>query len=224
MNTIGSIIEKSLNSHVYSTYLDPSRKDKHYGIDLHAHDENGMKVNNNVRIIAHAQFKVVYAGWTNTGWGNLVKGVDTKTGEFFYYAHFASLAVKTGQLVKQGEVLGIMGTTGNSTGIHVHFEVRNKTDVRSNGTVDPAPYCGVENVKGNTYPYTDGERTYYKQRLYVDEGHTMPLDDFLKAKAAAPVELIMIGCKDGVAHVAYVKEATLDPNKYKDLPKGHYVY
>ena len=39
------------------------------------------------------------------------------------YSHCESLAVEVGDIVKAGDVLGIMGTTGKSTGVHVHFEV-----------------------------------------------------------------------------------------------------
>lgn len=101
-------------------------------------------------------------GRTKTGsqsYGNLV--IIKAEGKRFYYAHLKSIAVKQGQKVKQGDTIGIMGSTGNSTGPHVHFEVR--TGATTATRIDPTPYCGVENKKGvftEPYRYTskDGRR------------------------------------------------------------------
>lgn len=60
-------------------------------------------------------------GW-NSGWGNNVL-IDHGNGFKTRYAHMRVLNVSAGQRVSQGQQVGIMGTTGNSTGIHLHFEV-----------------------------------------------------------------------------------------------------
>ncbi|PNW39199.1 UNVERIFIED_CONTAM: hypothetical protein BEN50_15460 [Euhalothece sp. KZN 001] len=62
---------------------------------------------------------VTFAGNVN-GYGNMVK-LATEFGEVLL-AHFKSLQVKTGQEVQAGQILGIQGTTGKSSGVHVHFE------------------------------------------------------------------------------------------------------
>ena len=81
-------------------------------------------------ITAAAAGTVIAAGWSG-GYGNLVV-VDHGGGISTAYAHNSSVAVSVGQSVGQGTVLAGMGTTGNSTGVHSHFEVR------VNGTaVDP---------------------------------------------------------------------------------------
>jgi len=65
---------------------------------------------------------VVYAGWSNSGYGNLLV-IDHGTGWQSAYAHMNSVAVFCGQNVGQGEVVGTLGTTGNSSGPHLHFEL-----------------------------------------------------------------------------------------------------
>ncbi|MBI4616078.1 MAG: M23 family metallopeptidase [Planctomycetes bacterium] len=65
---------------------------------------------------------VSYAGWMG-GYGNLVR-LDHGNGYQTYYAHQSSMAVRVGQGVETGQTIGYVGSTGNSTGPHVHFEIR----------------------------------------------------------------------------------------------------
>ena len=78
--------------------------------------------------------KVVFAGYNNGGYGNLVI-VQHENDMQTYYAHLNEISVSNGQYVGQGELLGTVGTTGYSTGPHLHFELR----VGGN-PVDPAQY------------------------------------------------------------------------------------
>ncbi len=66
---------------------------------------------------------VMFAGWVDTGYGNLVV-LDHQNGYTTYYGHFDKILVEEGQKVLQGQVLGMVGDTGRSTGPHVHFEIR----------------------------------------------------------------------------------------------------
>ena len=74
-------------------------------------------------ILAADSGVVEIAGWSVYGYGNHVivnHGNGTKT----LYAHMRELSVSSGQSVNRGDVLGQMGSTGRSTGVHLHFEVR----------------------------------------------------------------------------------------------------
>lgn len=65
---------------------------------------------------------VVSAGWDNGGYGNKIV-IDHQNGLKTIYAHLKSVSVSPGQKVEKGSAIGIMGSTGDSTGIHLHFEV-----------------------------------------------------------------------------------------------------
>lgn len=71
---------------------------------------------------AAASGTVIYSGWLG-GYGNLVV-VDHGNGLSTAYAHASTLLVGVGQSVSQGETVSLVGSTGNSSGPHLHFEVR----------------------------------------------------------------------------------------------------
>ncbi len=75
------------------------------------------------RILAADSGTVVAAGWDNSGYGNRVI-VDHGNGLSTLYAHMSVIRVQAGQSVRKGDVVGDMGSTGRSTGTHLHFEVR----------------------------------------------------------------------------------------------------
>ncbi len=66
---------------------------------------------------------VVYAGWNDWGYGNVVM-IDHGNGWQTLYAHLDSYNVQCGYYVAAGDVIGAVGTTGNSSGPHLHFEMR----------------------------------------------------------------------------------------------------
>lgn len=87
---------------------------RHSGIDLAA--PLGTPV------IATHSGQVTYAGWSDVGYGYLV---IIQSGAFItYYAHNTSFNVSVNQLVGQGSIIAWSGSTGNSTGPHVHYETR----------------------------------------------------------------------------------------------------
>lgn len=81
---------------------------------------------------------VVFAGWVDSSWGYGVLVVLNHGGGFTsYYAHLSSVSVGCGQTVSRGSSVGGIGSTGNSSGPHLHFEIR-VNDVPQN----PAGYIG----------------------------------------------------------------------------------
>jgi murein DD-endopeptidase MepM/ murein hydrolase activator NlpD len=74
-------------------------------------------------IYATADGTVVRAGWNNGGYGNLVE-LDHGRGITTRYGHMSAILVHAGDHVKRGQQIGRMGSTGRSTGNHLHYEVR----------------------------------------------------------------------------------------------------
>jgi LysM repeat protein len=68
---------------------------------------------------------IIDAGWSTAGYGNKID-IDHGGGIITRYGHATKLLVRKGDVVKKGEVIMLMGSTGHSTGPHVHFEVRIK--------------------------------------------------------------------------------------------------
>lgn len=88
----------------------------HKGIDIANHSGGS--------ILAADSGTVIVASWLdNTGYGNRVV-LDHGNGMRTLYGHMASFSVVVGQTVKRGDKLGMMGSTGRSTGTHLHFEIR----------------------------------------------------------------------------------------------------
>ena len=84
----------------------------------------GIDIANNVGtpIVAAARGRVSFAGWHEGGYGYFVE-ITHDDGSRTRYGHNSNLLVREGQLVDQGQVISQMGSTGRSTGPHLHFEV-----------------------------------------------------------------------------------------------------
>jgi len=86
-------------------------------------------------VMAVAAGVVTWSG-ERTGYGNLVE-INHGDGYVTRYAHNEKTLVKVGETVKRGEPIALMGSTGRSTGPHVHFEV-----IRNGRQVDPLSFIG----------------------------------------------------------------------------------
>ena len=101
------------------------RRSNHHGVDIAS--PMGSP------IMAMGDGVVTYAG-PKTGYGNMVE-VNHGQGYATRYAHASAVTVKVGDVVSRGDVVAKVGTTGRSTGPHLHFEV-----LRGRGQVDPVGY------------------------------------------------------------------------------------
>ena len=116
-------------SSAYGKRLDPfSRRGSfHSGIDISA-DRGSL-----VRVTADGF--VTASGWDSSGLGNYVKVSHGKSGFSTIYGHLHERLVRTGQAVQRGELIGLLGSSGRTTGAHLHYEVE------SNGlSVNPYRY------------------------------------------------------------------------------------
>lgn len=110
------IAEKPVTGSITSRYAEVSRirSGAHTGLDIATSKGTDIKV--------CSDGKVVFA--SNKGsYGNLVK-VEHKNGVETWYAHCSKIYAKAGQEVKAGDIIAAVGSTGNSTGPHLHFEIR----------------------------------------------------------------------------------------------------
>lgn len=138
---------------VTSEFRGPGRPN-HMGIDLGA--PMGTPV------LAAAAGRVTRAGW-NGGYGNFV-AIDHGAGLSTTYAHMASIAAQAGQIIAQRGLVGTVGSTGDSTGPHLHFEVlqggahvnpRSMVQFDDGGFLEPG-WSAVYNGTGRPEPvFTD---------------------------------------------------------------------
>ena len=83
--------------------------------------------------------KVVWAGW-NGPWGNLV--VVENAGYQVWFAHLSQIDVADGEILGYGDVVGLVGSTGNSTGPHLHYGIKLQLEEGGQVWLDPLDYFG----------------------------------------------------------------------------------
>lgn len=134
----------------YGNRIDPITGEvnsPHYGLDMVNDDRVIRAASSGMVAVSQIVTDKSNATWQ---WGNYV-AVVTDDGHVIYYCHMAQRLVTAGQRVEAGDQLGIMGTTGYSTGVHLHFEVRTTANVR----VNAADYLGIANKVGVVATETD---------------------------------------------------------------------
>ena len=114
----------------------------------HAHAGKDISAPTGTAVRAAQCGTVTKAGWDNGGYGNLVC-IEHEGGVSTCYAHLSSVDTKVGQYVHVGDVVGKVGSTGRSTGPHLHFEVR------ENGkAVNPDSYLSGSKTIAGAAPKT----------------------------------------------------------------------
>jgi len=141
-----------------------------------AHDGLDLVGIDSKEIHATATGDVVYAGWENAanhsqGFGQYV--VIRSDGKYYHYGHLSSIRCKVGDKVKITDVIGIEGSTGNSTGSHCHYCIR--TSLSPGTFLDVCALSGIPNVQGGVYDdgYRPGQKPAEKKSVKV----TVEYDD-----------------------------------------------
>lgn len=146
------------------------KKGVHDGVDLVNTNSKGEHILG--WEVAHSDGVVVATrnnctGFEKGSYGNYVK-LRHNDGYYTLYAHMAykTVKVKVGDKVKKGQVLGYMGNTGYSFGGHLHFEVRNTSDVR----IDPTPYLDKDLPDNKQDEFIKGYDYITLDNMYVRWG------------------------------------------------------
>ncbi|MFH2101877.1 MAG: peptidoglycan DD-metalloendopeptidase family protein [Chloroflexota bacterium] len=109
----------------YGTFVWPASQHRLSGYD-YSPDSNHPAIdiagNTGDSVFAVDAGVIVYAGWNDYGYGNLIM-IDHGNGWQSLYAHLNTINIVCSQSVGQGEFIGTIGSTGNSTGSHLHFEL-----------------------------------------------------------------------------------------------------
>ncbi|MFI3230520.1 MAG: peptidoglycan DD-metalloendopeptidase family protein [bacterium] len=121
VGTLEELPKKALGSFVYP--VSGARLSSGYGMRWGSlHKGIDLACNANTPIRASDGGIVTFSGWNSGGYGYMVK-IDHENGFETLYAHNSKNAVTVGQRVAQGEIIAYVGSTGDSTGNHVHFEI-----------------------------------------------------------------------------------------------------
>jgi hypothetical protein len=129
----------------------------HNGLDMRAFLHNGERCyeGGKSEVFAPHDGKVIENSMDTNGYGNYIKIENDKEGSVL--AHFSAKSPKAvGATVKEGELVGYQGTTGNSSGIHLHWGYYTKPRDRSNG------YNGFINQEGLYQPWGETMAVMYK--------------------------------------------------------------
>lgn len=125
-------------------------------------------------------------------WGNYIC-ILGEDGLLYYYCHLAQRLVSADDYITAGQAIGIEGSTGRSTGSHLHLEIRNQAGAKLN----PADIIGVPNVADSTYIINDKEDEIVEDKKKVELTDSEPNDWARKAVEWAIANCIICGDENG---------------------------
>lgn len=153
----------------------------HTGIDLVGEE----------KIYSSCNGKVIKTGYDKS-YGNYIVVKNNTDGRYHWFCHLSKIIAGIGKKVSKTTVIGIMGSTGNSTGKHLHFEIRNASNKYAD-TVNPADYMEITNKVGS---YNSAN---YKINNSTNELKTLARDTNLRDKPTT----------EGSTKTLYLKNTTL---------------
>lgn len=125
LNPLGNQSFRISSTYGYRKYPITGKKSKHHGLDFVSDYAS--------KIYATASGTVVHSGQLG-GYGKCVI-IKHRYGFKSYYAHLTHIYVPTGTKIETGQVVGFLGSTGKSTGNHLHYEIR-----KGERSIDPLPF------------------------------------------------------------------------------------
>ncbi len=174
----------------YGVYSPGGKPRVHYGIDI---DTPGADWRVRATVSGKVVSSTIVTDHSNATWewGHYVCILDAE-GYRHYFCHLASRAVSAGQSIKAGDILGVMGKTGNAAGDrqaeHVHYEVRKSPYRYGTDAVDPTPWAGIPNRQG----WTGEDAEAPEARVAaVDLSHHQGNVDFDKLRAQGVTAVIV---------------------------------
>lgn len=170
----------------------------HTGIDLIS--KSGDR---EVRAIKSGTYRGSY--WDAYGYGNYCV-VENHDGIRTLYCHLKSVEpIKIGERICQGQFLGIEGTTGNSTGVHLHLEIRENPYTKAFHK-DIADYLGIKNEKGYVTFTREEKEEQEENELRFDKLKDIPDGEFHDVTE----DLIRKGIIKGVSSADDIEETVVD--------------
>ncbi len=200
----------------------------HSGMDIAPY---GAYSNDTINVYASAEGTVVasvYGTGSSWSYGNYVK-IKHDDGCYTLYAHLQSRSVSAGQRVSQGQVIGIMGSTGNSSGKHVHFEYRKNgaslSCCRSAREIVTFPGAGVaiteSNSSGGGHSHNYSQRTNVSYSFYNNVRHKIYYTPTCSCGATAAAVEDLEECN--FEWVGFSRQCTKCGTRYVDHDNGDYV-
>lgn len=121
---------------------------------------------------------VSFVGYDEGGFGNYVSVMQVDEYKVLY-CHLNNYYVKIGDLITEGQIIGIEGTTGNSTGIHLHLEIR-EMPYTFNNYINVAEYLGIKNQRGPVEFFENGNEVESQmlERLINEYGESVVYEAF----------------------------------------------
>jgi hypothetical protein len=196
----------------------------HRGVDLVTAPSNGP-------IRAFVGGKVLHAkmGAVGSGFGNMgnVVAVMDNTGHLHVYAHLSSVAVEVGQTINQGDAVGNQGSTGKSTGPHLHYEVRKASSPSFGwtqteaGVVEPTKY--LQDYYGNKEKAAPAAKKQERKIIAVKVGGNVTQGFLIDGTAYVPMAFIASALKIAYSWDNDLKKATMNGQTLHDIKNigGH---
>jgi hypothetical protein len=165
--------------------------------------------------------RVVSTGFQGNGYGNHVR-VSHPNGLFTIYGHLSKYSVAAGQSLSSGQNIGLSGSTGNSTGPHLHYQVMKHSAFNNSNAINPMPY--LRRSQGGGVPGNEiGDRVHMAAEAgeYVipkfrakDLGWAFL--DALRANGVA-------GVRNHILGTSSVPNSVATTNYYQRIDKGTHI-